>query len=243
MGDSSLNRAARAAALAAVLAAGGCAVPTPPGSAPEPVPEPGRPPVATPPPAPAAPKLAGSSWYWLGTMTPAGLATPSDPGRYNLEFLDGGQLAVQVACNKGSATWRQSGRNLTIGPLALSRTLCPGGSDAERFSRQLALVRTATQSTEMLDVGLGDAGTMLLSRDPDWRLRNYDCPNGAPLLVAFGRDQVVARWRSDTWRLQQQVTASGVRYAAGNTILFSRGNDASLVHEGRQVAGPCTARR
>ena len=228
-----------------MLAVAGCAAPPGPG------PDPGRGPIRDVPPsgvpsAPAAapaPALAGSSWYWLGTLTPAGLAAPADPGQYNLEFLDGGQLAVQVACNTGGATWRQAGRSLTIGPLTLGRTLCPGGSDAERFSRQLALVRTVTPSPEMLDLGLGDAGTMLLSRDPDWRLRNFDCPNGVPLTVAFGRDQAVARWRTDSWLLRQQTTGSGTRYAAGNTILLNRGSEASLIHEGRQVAGPCTARR
>lgn len=258
MFDSIRNRAqpdaraiARALACAVLLAVAGCAAP--PGTGPEP----GRAPVRDAPPpavssaptapvapaAPPAPALAGSSWYWLGTLTPAGLAAPADPGQYNLEFLDGGQLAVQVACNKGGATWRQTGRSLAIGPLTLGRNLCPGGSDAERFSRQLALVRTATSSPEMLDLGLGDAGTMLLSRDPDWRLRNFDCPNGAPLTVAFGRDQAVARWRTDSWLLRQQTTGSGTRYAAGNTILLTRGSEASLIHEGRQVAGPCTARR
>jgi len=189
------------------------------------------------------PRLAGSSWYWLGSFTPAGLSTPPDPGNYNLEFLDGGQLAAQVACNSGGANWRQSGRNLTIGPLKLTRSLCPNGSDGERFSRQLALVRSAGITTGLLELNMGDAGSMLFSRDPDWRLRNFDCPTGSPLLVAFGGEEAVVRWRGESWRLLKQATASGVRYAAGNTILFSRGAEASLVNEGKQVAGPCRARR
>jgi hypothetical protein len=190
------------------------------------------------------PRLAGSSWYWLGTMTPAGLVTPADAGVFNLEFLDGGQLAVQLDCNTGGATWRQSGRGVTIGPVRSSRKACPNPSEAERFGRQLPMVREARQSMGLLELGLGDAGTMVLARDPDWRLRSFDCPNGvAPLQVAFGRDQAIVRWREASWRMAQQPAASGVRYASDSTILFSRGSEASLVSQGRQVAGPCVARR
>jgi len=226
------------------VAFAGCAVPGPePGPFPAPAPPPATTPGVTPPSAGVTPKLAGSSWYWLGSFTPAGLSAPGDPGNYNLEFLDGGQLAAQVACNSGGASWRQSGRNLSIGALKLSRTLCPGGSEGERFSRQLALVRSAGVITGLLELNMGDAGSMLFSRDPDWRLRNFDCPTGSPLLVAFGAEEAVVRWRGESWRLPKQATTSGVRYAGGNTILFSRGAEASLVNEGRQVAGPCRAKR
>jgi hypothetical protein len=193
---------------------------------------------------PAPPKLAGSSWYWLGTLTPAGLVAPADPGAFNLEVLDGGQLAVQLDCNSGGASWQQSGRTLSIGPVKSTRKACPVASEADRFGRQLALVRGAQQSMGLLELGLGDAGTMVMARDPDWKLRSFDCPNGAPpVLVAFGRDQAIVRWRDEAWRMKQQSTASGARYAAETAILFSKGNEASLVSQGKQVAGPCVARR
>jgi len=230
-------------ALLLALALAGCAVPGPqPGKGPAP-----RPPVTTPGVTPPAtvppPRLVGSSWYWLGSFTPAGLAAPADPGNYNLEFLDGGQLAAQVACNSGGASWRQSGRSLTIGALKLTRNPCPGGSESDRFARQLALVRSAGLATGLLELNMGDAGSMLFSRDPDWRLRNFDCPTGSPLLVAFGSDEAVVRWRGESWRLPRQATAAGLRYADGGTILFSRGPEASLVSDGRQLAGPCRAKR
>ncbi len=233
-------------ALVATAAFAGCALP-PSGPAGGPTPGPGPLPPTTIPPAttmPAPPKLVGSSWYWLGTLTPAGLVTPADPGAFNVEFLDGGQLAVQLDCNTGGASWQQSGRALTIGAVKSTRKACPNPSEAERFGRQLPLVRGARQSMGLLELALGEAGTMLLARDPGWRLRGFDCPNGvAPLLVAFGRDQAVVRWRDDAWRMAQQATASGVRYASDGAILFSKGNEASLVSQGRQVAGPCVARR
>ncbi len=235
--------AAALALAAAVLA--GCVAPMP-----EPIPLP-----ATPPPLPgtaplpgkpgaAAPvRLAGSSWYWLGTVTAAGIVVPRDPGNFNLEFLDGGQMAAQVDCNRGGATWTQDGRSLKIGPLNSTRAMCAAGSEAERFGRQLALVRSAQVSTGLLEFDLGEAGAMLLARDPDWRLRNFDCPNGSPVLVAFGTEQAIVRWRGDAWSMKQQSTASGTRYASGSAILFSRGNEATLVNAGKQVAGPCIAKR
>jgi heat shock protein HslJ len=233
-------RLARAGAtVAAIAAIAGCAVPGGPGGVPAPTPGPGTLPPTTP-----APKLSGSSWYWLGTLTPAGLVAPADSGEFNVEFLDGGQLAAQLDCNTGGATWKQSGRTLSIGPLKSSRKACPNASEADRFGRQLEMVRGVDQKMGLLEMSLGEAGTMVLARDPDWKLRSFDCPNGvAPLLVAFGRDQAIVRWSGSAWQMKQQTSASGTRYDAGNAILFSKGNEASLVSAGKQVAGPCVARR
>lgn len=227
------------AAIAAAVLSASCALP-----APDPIPVPGLPPSQPVPAAPTPPKLAGSSWYWLGTLTPAGMVAPADPGAFNIEFLDGGQLAAQLDCNTGGASWKQSGTTLAIGPVRSTRKACPLVSEADRFGQQLALVRSAKLSNGLLDLSLGEAGAMVMARDPDWRLRSFDCPNGvAPLVVAFARDQAVVRWRGESWQMKAQTTASGVRYDAGNTILFSKGNEASLLNKGRQVAGPCVARR
>jgi heat shock protein HslJ len=226
-----------ALALAAASLAG-CVAPMP-----EPIPLPGTAPLPGKPGAAAPVRLAGSSWYWLGTVTAAGIVVPRDPGDFNLEFLDGGQMAAQVDCNRGGATWKQDGRALKIGPLSSTRAMCAAGSEAERFGRQLALVRGAQVSTGLLEFDLGEAGAMLFARDPDWRLRNFDCPNGSPVLVAFGREQAIVRWRGEAWDMKQQVGASGSRYGSGNAILFSKGNEATLVNAGRQVAGPCIAKR
>jgi heat shock protein HslJ len=234
------RRRAAALALVSVVAAAlaGCAMlPSAPSTGPASGPGPLQP--AGPP-----PKLAGSSWYWLGTTTPAGLVTPADPGAFNLEFLDGDQLAVQLDCNTGGATWRQTGATMTIGPVRSTRKACPAPSEADRFGRQLPLVRGARLALGLLELDLGEAGTMVLARDPEWRLRAFDCPNGvAPLRVAFGRENAVVHWRDASWRMTRQATASGTRYGSDTAILFSRGNEASLVSEGRQVAGPCVARR
>jgi heat shock protein HslJ len=231
-----LLRSARVVAvLLAVAAIGGCALPGPGGVQPEARPD-------VPPPPPPA-KLAGSSWYWLGTTTPAGVVAPNDPGNFNLEFLDGGQVAAQLDCNRGGATWAQDGRSLKFGPLKATRAACASGSEADRFGRQLALVRSARIEMGLLELELGEAGMMVFARDPDWRLRGYDCPSGPPVLAAFGRDQAVVRWSGRTWQMRSQATGSGSRYGVGSAILFSKGNEVTLLNEGRQVAGPCASRR
>lgn len=233
----------RAAALGAVLAIAACALPQP-GPELTPPPPPAPAPVAPAPPPAPPPRLVGSSWYWIGTSTPAGLVVPADPGAFNLEFLDGGQLAAQLDCNSGGASWSQpGGAALAIGPLRSTRKACAAASEADRFARQLALVRSAQVSMGLLELSLGEAGTLVMARDPDWRLRSFDCPRGGPLLVAFGREQAAVRWSGRAWSMRSQSTGSGARYAAGNAILFSQGADASLVENGRQLAGPCSARR
>jgi heat shock protein HslJ len=240
------NPRAAAGAFVAALVLAACALPQPgalPGTGASG--KPGPPAVAVPAPAPPpAPRLEGSSWYWIGTRTPARLVAPSDPGAFNLEFLDGGQFAVQIDCNTGGGTWSHQGGVLTIGPLRSTRKPCPTAVEADRFSQQLAMVRSARVEMGLLELSLGEAGQMLLARDPDWTLRGFDCPNGSPpLWVAFGRDQAVLRWRGNAWQMRQQPTGSGTRYASGNAILFRKGTEATLVNEGKQVAGPCIARR
>jgi hypothetical protein len=217
---------------AALVALAGCTALGPSG------PAPGAPPADPP------PRLAGSSWYWLGTVGPAGSAIPADPAVYNLEFLDGGQLAAEIDCHRAGATWRQSAGNaLSIGPLSGGKVACPAPSEAERLARQLPTARSARVADGLLAIETGDAGTMLFARDPDWKLRVFECPGGPPVVAVFGREQAVVRFGGRQWAMQQQRAASGVRYGAGNAILFNRGKEVTLVNEGKQIAGPCVSRR
>jgi hypothetical protein len=194
-------------------------------------------------PSAARPWLAASSWYWLGTGSAAEFVSPADPGNFNLEFLDGGQLAAQIDCNRGSASWQQEGSVLRIDPVATTRMACSPGSQGARFARQLGQVRSAALVRGLLELGTGDAGTMVFARDPDWRLNRYDCPGGSPLQVAVGRGQAVVRLRTNSWSMAQQSVGSGQRFAEGNAILIIRGPDANLIEGGKQIAGPCSMRR
>jgi heat shock protein HslJ len=69
--------------------------------------------------------------------------TPDDPASYTLEFADGGALLARLDCNRGRGTWQSTGAgNLTFGPLALTRAMCPPGSLHDQIVRQLPYVRS-----------------------------------------------------------------------------------------------------
>jgi heat shock protein HslJ len=89
-------------------------------------------------------ELGGTSWQLLrfegGDDT---TLTPDDPTKYTLEFAAGGSLVARVDCNRGRGTWESSSAGqLTFGPLALTRAMCPPGSMHDQVVRQLGFVRS-----------------------------------------------------------------------------------------------------
>lgn len=107
--------------------------------------------VSTPPPHP----LEGTEWQ-LTTIDTSGSTTTLDPSlqaRHTLAFGPEGQLALQLDCNRGRASWsagkpRNGAGAITIGPVASTRMLCPPPS----FGDELA-------------GGLGEARTYMLTSD------------------------------------------------------------------------------
>ena len=65
--------------------------------------------------------LTGTMWEWVRTETNDGtVVTATDPTRYTVEFLDGGQMAIRADCNRGSATYVTNGPELLITPGAFT---------------------------------------------------------------------------------------------------------------------------
>jgi uncharacterized lipoprotein YbaY len=88
--------------------------------------------------------LAGTSWQLVqfrgGDDT---LLTPDDRSQYTLEFAADGYVAARLDCNRGRGTWTSSGANgLTLGPLALTRAMCPPGSLHDRVVKDWSYVRS-----------------------------------------------------------------------------------------------------
>lgn len=185
--------------------------------------------------------LAGSSWYWLGTLTPNGAITPADPGNYTLEFLEGGSLAIQLDCNRGTASWLQTGSRLSIGKIASTRMACPAGSEGQRLARHLQAVNAAQRLDGVLELS-GAQGSLILSRDPDWRLASYDCRSGQSIVVVFSQDRALVRWGGAQYPMTR-LPGNIERYSSPGASLFRYGPEATLVVDGRQVAGPCPAKR
>jgi heat shock protein HslJ len=89
-------------------------------------------------------ELGGTSWQLVrfegGDET---TLTPDDPTKYTLEFDADGSLTARIDCNRGRGTWESpAAGQLTLGPLALTRAMCPPGSLHDQIVRQLGYVRS-----------------------------------------------------------------------------------------------------
>ena len=97
----------------------------------------------------ATPSLAGTSWqlFELRALDSAGtIVRPDDPAKYELDFAADGSLAMRLDCNRGSAHWSAKGTpegygDLTIGPAAMTRAMCPPGSLDNRIALEIGQVR------------------------------------------------------------------------------------------------------
>lgn len=86
---------------------------------------------------------------------------PDDPAKYTLAFASDGQLSARLDCNRGRGTWKSEARNqLTLGPMATTRAMCPQGSLASDLAKQLSNVRSYTLKDGHLFLALmADGGT------------------------------------------------------------------------------------
>jgi len=64
---------------------------------------------------------------------------PEDPSRYTLELAADGSVAVRADCNRGHGSYRLDGVQLRLGPLALTKMMCPAGSLGDRYAKLLAI--------------------------------------------------------------------------------------------------------
>jgi len=100
---------------------------------------------STPPPTQgAAPDLAGTSWRLVEIRgSDDKTQTPDDKAKYAIEFGADGHLSARIDCNRGVGTWRSSGPGqVRLGPLALTRAMCPPGSLQDRIVRDWDFVRS-----------------------------------------------------------------------------------------------------
>jgi putative lipoprotein len=104
--------------------------------------------------------LAGTAWRLVRFEGGDGtVLTPDDRSKYTLTFEPGGRLAARVDCNRGSGTWRSSSPTLELGPLALTRAMCPPESLHDRIVKHLPYVRTYLVRDDHLFLSLmADAG-------------------------------------------------------------------------------------
>src|SRR3712207_525246 len=114
------------------------------------------------------PELRGTSWRWVGVTSPVETLTVAEPERYTLAFTDGDRIALRADCNRGSAPVASpSPGALSVGPMAMTRALCPPGSLSDRFARDVSrAVRYAVRGGELHLELPTDSGVLRFTREP-----------------------------------------------------------------------------
>ena len=88
--------------------------------------------------------LTGTSWQLVRFQGGDDKTlTPDDPAKYTVTFESSGRLTARIDCNRGSATWRETrSGQLELGPLALTRAMCPEGSLHDHIVKQWPYIRS-----------------------------------------------------------------------------------------------------
>jgi para-nitrobenzyl esterase len=96
--------------------------------------------VAQPPP----PSLGGTSWQLVKFQgSDDTTLTPDDKAKYTITFNRDGSLTTRIDCNRGRGTWKSSGPNqVELGPMALTRAMCPPGSLHDQIVKHWGFVRS-----------------------------------------------------------------------------------------------------
>jgi heat shock protein HslJ len=92
----------------------------------------------------APPGLPGSSWQLLEIRNADGTVLhPSDPANYTVTFEADGSVIARLDCNHGRGTWKStSAGQIELGPMALTRMMCPAGSLSDRVAKDWSSARS-----------------------------------------------------------------------------------------------------
>jgi len=88
--------------------------------------------------------LGGTSWQLVKFQgSDDKTLTPDDKAKYTITFGADGAVSARVDCNRGRGTWKSSGPNqLALGPLALTRAMCPPGSLHDQIVKHWDYIRS-----------------------------------------------------------------------------------------------------
>jgi len=87
--------------------------------------------------------LSGTAWVLVEFQSMDDTTLKPDGARYSLTFRRDGSLQVQADCNRGRSNWHSLDNvTLELGPVALTRALCPHSALQDRFVRDLGYVRS-----------------------------------------------------------------------------------------------------
>ena len=110
--------------------------------------------------------LTGTEWQLTAIDTSGSTTTltPALQRRHLLSFADGGDVQLQLDCNRGRSTWTagqpvNGAGTIAIGPVAGTRMACPSPS----FGNELARIAEAERFTTTMD------GRQLVLETPELR--------------------------------------------------------------------------
>ena len=86
---------------------------------------------------------------------------PDDKSRYTLAFGADGVVNARIDCNRGRGGWKSAQKGqLELGPMAITRAMCPPGSLHDQLVKQLPYVRSYVIREGRLFLSLmADGGT------------------------------------------------------------------------------------
>lgn len=88
--------------------------------------------------------LEGTAWRLLNIASmDDSMEVPDDPNKYTLELGADGQAAMRADCNRGRGSWEsKSASQISFGPIAATRAMCPPGSLSDSYLAQFQWVRS-----------------------------------------------------------------------------------------------------
>jgi heat shock protein HslJ len=112
--------------------------------------------------------VVGITWEWVGFTSPVEQITVDAPEKYTIRFESGGRISMQADCNRGVGSYTAGpDRRIELKGIALTRMLCPPGSQGDRFAREAgrAAVWFLKDGGLYLDLPV-DSGTLRFRRQP-----------------------------------------------------------------------------
>jgi len=114
------------------------------------------------------PEVVGVTWQWIGLTTPGEEIKSSAPDHYTIRFDLDGHVAIQADCNRGVGTYTVGADGqVNFGPIALTRMMCPPGSQSDRYVQELGQVsRYMLKDGELLLEVTAGSGTLRFRKQP-----------------------------------------------------------------------------
>ncbi len=107
--------------------------------------------------------LADSQWRLQEIqMADGSVSTPDAEADYTLMLTASGQMAGQADCNTINSTYTVDGSQLSFGPIASTKALCPPGSLSDTYIQALTNTNAYALEGETLTLSFGSDGNTLI---------------------------------------------------------------------------------